>query len=294
MAIQETMAAFICEQVLDPQKVSVKYVKNDLGLEYIKFRACLQTYNNFNRNNRWYELMPMKKTWAAPHIKEMINRGDWFGEAGHPISDDPKRIVTIDPKVASHRITGYEFKGNAVYGDIETLADGPGTHAYAFMKRTLQGCCPAFSIRALVPLTKVDAKRTKVLSPGHLIAVDQVILPSHKDAYADISGGVELVRTTTQASESTIVIPEGNTNDNYTVAAESIGPEFLNYIVEESVNIKTVLNNFEVEMESASFDFKRNKIIVREAAQADGFRRTAIIKADDYIQKEVSNILANL
>lgn len=290
----EVCAAFVCEQTLDTQKVKITHIENKPGLHFIRFPACLQTYNVWNRNNRNYHLEPMKKSWAAPHIQELIRRGDFFGENGHPDSSSPKRIVTIDPKVACHRITKVWFKGNAIYGDIETLNDD--LYGKQFMMHVLQCCEAAFSLRALVPLTKIDATRSEIRSPGHIIAVDRVILPSHKEAY-QVPGDVEMVQSTQALENSTfgaqdkIWVPKGQTNDNMEVSVPTTeSAEWLDYLTEESFNLKTIMNNFEVEAESMSYDKDTDSVVVREAAQPNGSRRTAIVKMDDYIRDEVSNM----
>lgn len=278
----ETVCCFIMEQTTEPQKVKYTRVKGE-DLNYLKFKARLQTYNVWNRNKRNYFLEPMKKSWAAPHIKELIQRGDFWGEYGHPITTDAKRIVTIDQKNCSHRFTNIWFKGNSVYGDVETLND----HGYGeqFTLRTLQGCDPAFSLRAMVPLTKIDAVRAEVRDTGHIIAVDAVILPSHDDAYIIDPGGL-----TPEFNSANGFM--NNNGDIIIPVTESVG--WLDYVQEQSFNLKTVLNNYEVNIDSINYDKNNNTIIVRENTGVPGVKRTAIVKADDYIRREVSNMFAKL
>lgn len=283
----ETICCFVCEQTTEPQHVKVTEVKQD-GLHYIKFPALLQTYNVWNRNNRNYFLIPMKKSWQAAHIKELIMRGDFWGEYGHPITKDAKRIVTIDQKYCSHRFTNIWFKGNSVYGDVETLNDDG--YGKMFRMRTMQGCDPAFSLRAMVPLTKIDAVRCEVREPGHIITVDAVILPSHDDAY--ITGDVSEIISKNRASlESSTFIPEGQGDGLMTIPVTE-SAEWLSYVQEQSFNLKTVMNNFEVNAESLRYDSKNDSVIVTEATGVPGVKRTAIVKMDDYIRDEVSSMLA--
>lgn len=288
---QEIGAVFVCEQTTEPQKVKINYISNTPGLNYIRFQARLQTYNVWNRNNRNYKLEPMKKTWAAPHIAELEKNGTFCGEYGHPISNDPARIVTIDPKLTCHRIVSHEFRGNSVYGIIETLSDD--MYGKAFMQRTLQGVLPAFSIRALVPLTKIDAKRCEIRSPGHLVAVDAVILPSHADAYADKSAGVEIFKSANESSsvsEGSIILPEGQGNTDYSFTVESM--DLLQYIVGESTMIKNIVDEHEIAYESASLNLKNKTVVLKEGFNGSNFRRTAIIGLDEYVKREVDDILS--
>lgn len=290
----KTIAVFVNEQVLDPQKVKVTHVENTPGLHFVRFNACLQTYDTWNRNNRNYHLAPMKKSWAAPHIQELLRRKDLFGENGHPMSDDPKRIVTIDPKVSCHRINSISFKGNAVFGEIETLNDD--LYGKQFMMHILQGCEAAFSLRALVPLTKIDAVRSEIRQPGHIITVDRVILPSHKEAY-QVPGDVELVVSDKPLMESytpniseNIYVPEGQSNEDSTVEVTE-SAEWINYLTDENENLKNIINNFEISTESAHYDSNTNNVIIREKPDKNGSRRTAIVKMNDYVKQEVSDML---
>ena len=278
----ETIACLVCEQTTEPQKITYKEIKQD-GLHYLKFPARLQTYNVWNRNKRNYFLEPMKKSWAAPHIKELISRGDFWGEYGHPITSDPKRIVTIDQKYCSHRFTNIWFKGNSVYGDVETLNDD--SYGKQFRMRTVQGCDPAFSIRAMVPLTKIDASRCEIREPGHIITVDTVILPSHDDAY--IVGGIEDIRSASGVTES--VLPQNGSNDITIPVTEST--EFLAYLKDQSFNLKTVMDRFEFTGESMYYDTKTDMVVVKENSKNPAIKYSAIVKMDDYIRNEVSNML---
>ena len=285
----ETIGAFVMEQTMEPQKFNIIHVENSPGLKFVRFEACLQTFNTWNRNNRNYFLRPMQETWAAPHVKELIKMGDFFGENGHPNSEDPKRIVTIDPKVCCHRIIDYRFEGNAVYGTVETLNDD--LYGRQFMGHILQNCKGAFSLRALVPLTKIDAVRCEIRAKGHLIAEDRVILPSHKEAYQK-SGPVEMV-----VGESYNPIPPGQINENKTVyvnESSSFIEPIKDYVKEQSFNLKTIVDRFEVAYESMNISKDGKHIALKEATGSDGIQRTAIIKTDDYLQKEVSSIFNSL
>ena len=274
----ETIACFVCEQTTEPQKVKYTHVKGD-GINYLKFSARLQTYGVWNRNKRNYFLEPMKKSWAAPHIKELIQRGDFWGEYGHPITDNPKRIVTIDQKYCSHRFTNIYFKGNSVYGDVETLNDD--SYGKQFTMRTLQGCDPAFSLRAMVPLTKIDAVRAEIREPGHIITVDSVILPSHDDAYI-VEGSNTIESTLPRNGGKDICIPVTESSN------------WIDYLQEESFNLKTVIDHYDMNVSSINFDTNAGLITVRENTNTPGLKRTAIVKADNFIRDEVSYMLSKI
>ena len=97
-------AYLITESVSEPAKVeNLNVIKNN-GLFYLRFESFLQDFNVLNRNKRIYMGEAMVPSLNAEHILELQRKQSWFGEAGHPDSDDPKRILTIDPTMISHRI----------------------------------------------------------------------------------------------------------------------------------------------------------------------------------------------
>ena len=284
-----TVAAFVMEQTMEPQKVNIVHVENRPGLRFVRGNTCFQTFNCWNRNKRNYFTQPMKETWGAPHIREMMKYGSFFGENGHPDSNDPKRIVTIDPKLCCHRIIDFNFRGDAVYGTFETLNDD--MYGKQFMGHILQGCMAAFSFRGLVPLTKIDAVRCEVRSKGHMIAEDRVILPSHKEAY-QTNDPVDLV-----VGESATFIPEGQSNSNKTVyvsEASGIPKEFLGFVEEQSFNVKTILDHFEVDCESMTLSKDGKYVTVKEGRDENGIRRTAVIATENYIHDEIRHMLSTL
>ena len=289
-----TSAAFVMEQTAFNDNIKVTKVVDKPGLHYVKFPARLQTYNVFNRNNRNYRLEPMKQSWNAPHIQELEARGDFMGECGHPQSEDPKRIVTIDPKYVCHRIVNHWFQGNSVYGNIETLNDE--MYGKQFMMHVLQNCTASFSLRALVPLTSVGNKKFEIKAPGHIICIDRVILPSHPDAY-QTDGTVEMI-----TSESTQAIPMKITNNSKPSIDNSSKDKivqvkeaaFLDYLTESNTDISSIIDQFEIAAESISLDSNKKNIIIREAAQKDGSRMTAIVSLDEFARNEISKMYSKL
>jgi hypothetical protein len=289
----EVMAAIIIEQTMEPVKPDIIHVENSPGMFFVRFNACLQDFDVFNRNNRKYLYQPMVESWNMPHIKELIKRGDMFGESGHPITKDPMRVVTIDPKVCCHRIVGIEFKNRALYGTIETLNDD--MFGKQFTKHILQGCTAAFSLRALAPLTKIDAVRVEVRSKCHVVTEDRVILPSHKNAYGEDQQQLTMIKGSTEAynPNETIAALEsyGNVNEpnvNLSYAAES---SLVNYLVNESHNISLIVDHYEVAYENAYLSSDKKNVILEEKADATGGKKSFVVSLENYVKDEVSEIL---
>ena len=158
----------------------------------------------------------------------------------------------------------------------------------------LHVCEPAFSLRAMVPLTKIDAVRCEIRDPGHIITVDWVILPSHDDAY--IVGGVDEIISKNRATleaydrERNGIPTQGDEDITIPVLESS---QWMQYIQEQSFNLKTVMHNFEIAGESMQYNKDTNTVTISESTSTPGVKRTAVVKMDDYIRKEVSSMLAN-
>ena len=281
----QVSAAFVMEQTAFTDNIKITKMVDKPGMRYIRFPCRIQTYNVWNRNNRNYKLEPMKVSWNAPHIQELERNGDFMGEAGHPNSDDPKRIVTIDPKYVCHRITEHWFQGDSIYGNFETLND----HMYGeqFMMHVLQKCNASVSLRALVPLTKVGNKRHEIRGPGHIICVDRVILPSHPDAY-QIQGTIEMF-TSESASLGT-----NNTHTSTDKVVPVTESSIVDYISQTDVNIRSLIDEFEITAESMTLDATCEHMILKEPMDKNGNRLTAYVKLDTYTRNEVSHLFSTL
>ena len=289
----EVIASIIIEQAMEPVKPKIIHVENTPNLFYARFEACLQDFDVFNRNKRRYLYQPMVESWNAPHIKELIQRGDLFGEAGHPITKDPVRVVSIDPKLACHRIVDYRFQGKSLYGTVETLNDD--MYGKQFTKHILQGCTAAFSLRALAPLTKIDATRCEIRAKCHIVTEDRVILPSHNKAYAE-NNSTQLVASTV-INESTELLDSinsmGNSSEEYVNLSYPVteSAEFTQYLLEESHNIKEIIDHFEVEYESAYLSKDRKTMLLTEKPDVFGSKQTFAVSLENYLNDEVSAML---
>lgn len=158
------------------------------GMLYVRFEVVLQSFNVYNRNRRLYDGDAMVKAFMAEHIAELEDGNSWCGEAGHPDTNDTKRILTIDPLKISHRIIKHTVTRQGCRAIIETLCNDIGTN---MARLILQGMRVAFSLRALAPLVKSPDGSSMIKSPPHIVTYDWVILPSHKDAYMDLAKPIQ-------------------------------------------------------------------------------------------------------
>lgn len=274
---QEVVAMLIMESASEPMKPQNLTVQTNNGLHYVRFRTILQEFNRMNRNRRNYASAPMMESLAAPHIQELISKGRFCGEAGHPMTEDPKRILTIDPKLLSHRVLSYNLEGNLLYGEVESIDDG--MYGTQFTRHILQGLEPSFSLRALASLVKLGDGSALMQSKCHIVCYDSVILPSHDKAYRDTNTPIQHIYKGMGAgntvTESGILLP---------VQENAI----MDFIKLESANVKLVSNVCEVAMESMQLTPDGKHVILREGSQ------TYLVKTEEKIKHEVRRYMSRL
>lgn len=276
----EVIAYLIMESASDPVKPQNIKVSDKQGLFFVKFDATLQSLNRQNRNRRDYKSFAMIPSLAAPHIKELQEKGSWCGEAGHPMSDDVKRILTIEPKYTSHRINSFWMKGNDILqGNIETLDDNSlGTK---FTKNILQGLEPAFSLRALAKLTKFPDGSAIMQSKCHIVCYDWVILPSHIEAYRDQSKPIQKI-----VKDLSMDTPNILTESSSIIELRE--SQVKDFIKLESRNLRAVSNVYDIAMESMQLASSGKHVIVKEGTS------TFMVKIEDHIKHEVRNFMGKL
>lgn len=276
MECYEPIAVYVMEQVTEPTRPKNIVRCTDNNLFYIKFDAIIQSLDVFNRNRRLYTTKAITESLAAEHIIEMMQENSWCGEAGHPNTTDPKRIVTIDPKLVSHKINKVWTTGNLLNGTIETLDDvnGFGRKMTNFI---LQGGEPAFSLRGLCPLMKKPDGSAICAKKGHIVTYDWVILPSHKEAYRDKSKPIEKMCVSLEQFGNKI-------EDDLIPVTES--SSLVNFLKEESKNIKLVSNLAEIACE--------NMVITEDMKYAilNNGQDTVYVKIEDKIKHDVRNYMS--
>ena len=273
---QEVAAYLIMESTSEPSRVDNLEVFDKNSLFYLRFDTNLQDFNIRNRNRRIYMGTAMVPSLQAEHIIELQNKKSWFGEAGHPMSDDIKRILTIDPKLISHKIVSHSANNSGCRGTIETLDNKYGRE---MTKHILQGMEPAFSLRALAPLVKKPNGDSVVQTKAHVVTYDWVILPSHKTAYRDESKPVEkIIKKITDG---------GNTVQEcaITPVQESMIKDF---IAMESTNVHLISNVCEVALESMQLTEDLKNVILKEN------NLTYVVSLEDKISHDINMYMRNL
>lgn len=240
---------YVVMEQTSPEDNKVQIVKDGSsnGLNFLRFSTCLQSFYGRNRNRRLWKAQQIKTMVNDRPVQELIEKGSFVGEAGHPVPDDGKvtieRILTIDPLRCSHRIISLSWPNeNELHGVVETLDEGVGSPGYRFMKNIQQGIIPAFSLRSLVPQRKNADGTTDVIGPGRCVCYDRVYLPSHQEAYMDMEIPVKNIITKSKF--------------------ETVMESYCDFVTSHSDKIRRIAEDFSPAMESATFDVKSGMVSI--------------------------------
>ncbi len=279
MKKDNVFAYVLMEEMSEP--VQIRNVKecSKNGLLYLIFDTILQSFEVKNRNKRTYIGDAVMESLAAPHVQELIKKGSFVSEYGHPLVKDMSRVTQIDPARVCGRVNSYYRTGNLLKGEFETFDDGGlGT---MLTRRILQGLEPAHSLRAVAKLSKDRNGNDIMNSRAHIIAYDTVILPSHVEAYRDESKDIRVVNQPIVATEST----EFGSHEEYAfVVNESMLTDF---VMEESKNVKLIKNICEVIPETIKLTPDLKHIILKEGTE------TYYVDTEDKIKHDIRNFLSN-
>lgn len=140
--------------------------------------AVLQVADEVNRNGRVYPFDELIPQINCPRIQELLEAGYLLGECGHPLATDLVRQQTIDPTKVCVRYLKLWNEGPIV----KALYRGTNNSLGNMVNQDLlDGCKPAFSLRALGTIQKTP--RGAEVHNLRIISWDMVVYPSHKTAY---------------------------------------------------------------------------------------------------------------
>ena len=94
---------YIVMEQTSPEDNKINIIKEGTnnGLNFLRFSTCLQSFKGYNRNRRLWKADQVRKMANDRPVQELIEKGSFVGEAGHPVPMDGKvtmeRILTIDP-----------------------------------------------------------------------------------------------------------------------------------------------------------------------------------------------------
>ena len=250
-------------------------IKEDNGR--VIAEGILQTANEKNRNGRFYDSKELFPQLTAPRTLELLEAGYLRAELGHPLSNELVRQQTIDDSRTCAQFLKLWTDGDNVWGRFRGTNNAFGE---AFNKDLLDGCKPAWSLRALGTL--VNTPRGAEVRKLKLITWDQVIYPSHPGAYTQ--------RLLTESAVSDIVNPY----DNDVVAEEArliplTDQKVINYIRSESCNFKYIKENFDFMYDNITVN--QDKTTVSLTCK-DG--NILVVNLENYITNELRNYASEM
>lgn len=202
----------------------------------IHFEAELQEANQPNRNGRIYDKEAIDGALRSPVIQEKLKHHTFFGECGHPLSQDQSRQLYIDQNNISHIVTGYRWEGDHLIGTLETANTQVGRDMAGLME---QGSDVAFSMRGMGNVVKNEGKYVRVKAPLMIVSYDYVVIPSHANSY--IRSINESGKETTLGSKL-----ENNVQSQGTISKVNL-KEMLDMTIRNSENVHALAESFEFE-----------------------------------------------
>lgn len=172
--------------VSEKQEV-VRERKLSNGEMTVTVEASLQEAGEINRNKRRYQNQVLRKAIEHPFIKENLTNRTWYGEADHPHTENPKRLMYVDQLRAYGSVDRLFWDGPLLNGQIESMAGNEAGRTYA--SAVLSGRRTGFSMRGFGPskvnTETVNGRTEKVLDIVELFirCYDWVQFPSHTKAY---------------------------------------------------------------------------------------------------------------
>lgn len=243
--------------------------------------GILQDLESENRNGRIYTSEEMKPEINGDRIqKELIPTGNMRGHAGHPSSQDLSIQSVIDPKLCCVQYDKIWLDGNIVRANYHATNNELGK---AFNLDLLEGCKPAFSLRALGSVDRSRSGKCFVKNV-RIITWDHVIFPSHKMAYTEKL--IDPRSATGKLHENALITEAAAYHGNLIPVMNS---QVVSYIKEESANVQSILNTFDTLYESAMI-CNGGKNVSLKLRNGD----TVLVNLEQYIQDEIMNYCYNV
>lgn len=281
MAKNNLIGFVLCESTSKSEETLIVSEKNNR----VKIETIAQTAEETNRNGRIYKKSDLMSQINCDRTKELISTGNFFGEMGHPSSKDITRQATIDPTNICHKVSKIWMEGNNVKMITEGTQNDKGQ---VFNDLILSGTKPAFSLRALGSIQ--NTAKGAVVTNLKMICYDFVIYPSHSKAYMEKMIN-ESVAIANKLNPYSIECNEGSKlildDSDKGLVVPIMNKEVIDYVKNESANLKNVLNSFDTLTES--IDIKNNYVqIVTKTGEV------LMINLESYINREIMDYCRKL
>ena len=263
--ILDNIGYIVCESAIAGfEKTNILKEENGKAIA----EGVLQTADERNRNNRYYpsnELFPQLK---SARILELLEAGYLRGELGHPLSQDLVRQQTIDDSRTCVQYLKLWTVGNNIWGRFRGTNNAFGE---AFNKDLLDGCKPAFSLRALGSIVKTD--KGNEVHNLRIITWDQVIYPSHPSAYT------RRLLTANPGYE------EENDINNESMIIPITNSDVEAYIRHESANLKYLQETFDFAYNNISLNKEKGTVMLTRKDSGE----LLVVNLESYINNEIMN-----
>lgn len=234
--------------------------------------GVIQDLGRRNRNGRTYLEADMRPEVEGDRIqKELIPTGNMRGHAGHPSSTELSIQSVIDPVKCCVQFDKIWIDKNLIRANFHGTNNELGK---AFNMDLLEGCKPAFSLRALGNVDRTKSGEC-VVKNIRIITWDHVIFPSHKMAYTDKL--IDPREAQGHIKESAVLKENG-------LLIPILNEQVTSYIKEESANVKSILDTFGCLYESAMIvnNGKDVSLTLDSGEQM-------LVHLEQYIQDEIYN-----
>lgn len=282
-AVEPLFATVIMESEGPWVKPDIISCVDKANMFYVRFKSVLQALDRFNRNKRMYRNRAIAEGLNAPHLLELRGKGVWYGENGHPQTTDPQKVMNIDMTKICHTVDECNIQGDLVYGTITTLND----HMWGrqMTEHVLQGKPQSFSLRALANIKRDNEGRGIVELPPHIVCYDRVSLPSHPEAYQVDGAPIKFC-----GPKANVVQEAWEYELDEKSAQKLVMESAAKFCVDESYNVRDLINFFEVTYESIGFTPDGHGVILKDVE--DG--RIYQISLENYVYDQVSDLFSDL
>ena len=290
--MEDIVGALICEET----RAEVEFkVKDENKNGFVVAEGILQEGNEVNRNRRYYPTQELAAGIMAPKQQELIKSGNFKGEAGHPLDTSLTRQAKIDPTNEQVWYQKLWMDGDYVMAHFRGTNNELGR---SFNDDLKDGQRPSFSLRALGSLVNENGKMT--VRNMQIITYDRVYFPSHSKAYTTKIITTESADGSTSNKEFYIANPytyfarkqnelihiteSGNCPISGGFVTKFTNQQLANYIVQESANLKAIVNQFDVFRDGIALNENTDTVYIKTKVGD-----TIVMPLEDHIQKEIMN-----
>lgn len=231
-----------------PLEIPKAEVISDTGKRVIG-EGIIQTAEEENRNGRCYLQQDLLREIGCARTIELLSTGNMLSENGHPMDTSMMRQQTIDPNNTVARFLKIWMDGNNVMAHFKGTNNAKGEE---FDQDLREGVLPSWSLRALGSLENIRGRN--IVQNLRVITWDRVIFPSHPHAYTTKlvteSYGDNPISAVESMNKNGMLIPITN---------ESV----LNYIKNESANIKSLLRQIDFMYESSAVVGRHVRLVAK-------------------------------